>query len=69
MTTNNETNPTFLVCETPIEYTVLPLTSGWFNIAACARERMRENVTKEDRFNGEYKSYSVAVRKAAEYTI
>jgi len=48
---------------------VLPLTSGWFNIAACARERMRENVTKEDRFNDEYKSYSVAVRKAAEYTI
>ena len=69
MTTNNETRPTFLVCGTPIEYTVLHLTIGWFNIAACARERMRENVTKEDRFNGEFKSYSVAVRKAAEHTI
>lgn len=64
--------PAFKCHNTEINYTVYTLhTDGWFNIARCARERMSESVTDRDgrKFRDEFKSYSIAVKKAAQFAL
>lgn len=69
---NTETlsTPTFKCHDIEITYTVYTLhTDGWFNIANCARKRMTECLDDRDRFAGDFKSYSIALKKAAQFAL
>lgn len=62
--------PAFKCHNTEINYTVYHLyTDGWFNIANCARKRMAECLDDRDRFAAEFKSYSIALKKAAQFAL
>ena len=62
--------PAFKCHNTEITYTVYRMhTDSWFNIANCARKRMTEYLDDSDRFADEFKSYSVALKKAAQFAL